>query len=87
MITDNLEDTVCYFEVVKNIQSLCVDRRFNLIEHLNSEVYKVIEKTLGHKRSDIAEIKVVVSKISPPVPGVHGGVSFTYSDTPRIKEE
>ena len=86
MLTDKLEDTVCYLACVQNIERLCHSRSFNLIEHLTAEIHKEIARTLGDKRKDISEITVILCKMAPPVPGVHGGVFFTYCDDPSRKE-
>ena len=75
--TDKLEDTVCYLQIVQSIKKLCHNKRFNLIESLAYDVYNTI--ILNHN----TEAKVTVHKLSPPVPGIHGGVMFTYSGDPK----
>jgi dihydroneopterin aldolase len=77
--TDQLDDTVCYLEITKKIQSLCQGRRFNLIEHLAYEAKNTITKHLENNHN-INELQIAVHKIAPPVPGVHGGVTFTYTE-------
>ncbi len=77
LITDNLDDTVCYLKLTQAIQNLCKERRFNLIEHLAHEVSQTLVTLLTGK--NIAELKIAVHKLAPPVPGVHGGVIFTYA--------
>ncbi|MCV3769202.1 MAG: dihydroneopterin aldolase [Wolbachia pipientis] len=78
LITDQLEDTICYLEVVQNIRSLAQSRQFNLIEHFTYNIYITISNLIMQKRHIISSIKVVTHKISPPVPDVHGGIIFTY---------
>ncbi|WP_353278619.1 dihydroneopterin aldolase [Wolbachia endosymbiont (group B) of Longitarsus flavicornis] len=78
LTTDQLKDTICYFEVVKNIQSLVQSKQFNLIEHLTHEIYRAINNLLLRKKHIISSVRVTTHKIAPPVPGVHGGVFFTY---------
>ncbi len=87
MNTDQLEDTVCYYETVKSIQNLCQHKEFNLIEHLNADVYKTIDQGLSEKRECISKIDVTVRKMHPPVPGIHGGVSFIYCGAPKRGEQ
>jgi len=78
--SDKLEETVCYSQLVLNVKSFCQNRKFNLIEYLTAEIYKVVEESLNPHRSLIASIKVTGHKMSPPVPDIHGGVTFTYCD-------
>ncbi|QJT94555.1 dihydroneopterin aldolase [Wolbachia endosymbiont of Diaphorina citri] len=76
--TDQLKDTICYLEVVQSIQSLVQGKQFNLIEHLTHEIYRAINNLLLRKKHIISSVRVTTHKIAPPVPGVHGGVFFTY---------
>ena len=77
---DGLEDTVCYSDLVLNVKSFCQNRKFNLVENLTREIYKVVEESLKQHRSLVSFICVTGHKISPPVPDIHGGVTFTYCD-------
>lgn len=86
-ITDRLEDTVCYLEVVQSIQSLAQSKQFNLIEHFTRDVYIIISKLLMQKRHTISSIKVATHKVAPPVPDVHGGVLFTYCNALQEQED
>lgn len=78
LTTDQLKDTICYLEVVQNIQSLVQGKQLNLIEHLTHEIYRAINNLLLRKKHIISSVKVTTHKTAPPVPGVHGGVFFTY---------
>jgi 7,8-dihydroneopterin aldolase/epimerase/oxygenase len=80
MITDRLEDTVCYLKVVEHIQSLIQNKTFNLIEHLTYDIYLTVNNLVVHKKHMLSSIKVTVHKVAPPVPNVHGGVFFSYCD-------
>lgn len=82
MASDQLVDTVCYVDIVSEIQALCKSKPFNLIEHLVQCVHEDICNTLGDKKEAIALINITVNKIGAPVPGVHGGVHFNYSAPP-----
>ncbi|RDD35708.1 Dihydroneopterin aldolase [Wolbachia endosymbiont of Cylisticus convexus] len=78
LTTDQLKDTICYLEVVQNIQSLAQSKQFNLIEHLTHDIYRTITNLLMQKEHIISSVRVTTHKTAPPVPGVHGGVFFTY---------
>ncbi len=73
VVSDSLKDTVCYASIVSSIRELCLKKRFNLIEYLAAQVYKVVEDIVQARK-----IIVKVTKMLPPVRDVHGGVSFTY---------
>jgi dihydroneopterin aldolase len=79
LTTDKLEDTVCYLEMTEKIKSLCQSKPFHLIEYLTFNIYKTIEQALKEKNHMIDLINIEVCKVAPPVPDLHGGVSFTYS--------
>ncbi len=78
MQTDRLSDTVCYFKAIELIQNLVKERSFDLIEHLTGNIYEMLYRYLMDlQRKDIA-LKIQINKVSPPVEGIHGGVSFSY---------
>ncbi len=87
LTTDRLEDTICYLEVVQSIQSLVQSKQFNLIEHLTHDIYRAINNLLVQKKHIISSIRVTTHKVAPPVPGVHGGVLFTYCNTLQEQED
>jgi 7,8-dihydroneopterin aldolase/epimerase/oxygenase len=87
LTTDRLEDTICYRIIVQQIQKFCENKKFNLIEHLAFAIHKTIEESLGDKKQNINLIEVTVHKVSPPVPDMHGGVCFTYSNPPKIQKD
>jgi len=76
--SDNIEDTICYLKLTEIINNFCQNKRFNLIEYLTYDIYKIIVSSID-QNSLLSLIKVTAKKISPPVPNIHGGVSFTYS--------
>jgi dihydroneopterin aldolase len=81
--TDRLSDTVCYLKIVKLIQALVKKKSFNLIEHLTSQIYETTYQYSMDLRSEGTTLKVSLNKVSPPVPGIHGGVTFSYSNVLR----
>jgi len=87
MITDNLEDTVCYLKAAEAIQSLCRDKRFNLIERLAYDIHRVVSHMVADRAETISFVKVSLHKVAPPVPGVHGGVKAVYSAPIAINEK
>lgn len=87
LTTDRLKDTICYLEVVQSIQSLVQSKQFNLIEHLTHDIYRAINNLLVQKKHIISSIRVTTHKVTPPVPGVHGGVLFTYCNALQEQED
>ncbi len=77
-ITDVLTDTVCYFQITKLVEEIIAGRNFNLIEHLAHTIHEAVHKYLNSLEHGDATLKVIVNKLSPPVPNVLGGVSFSY---------
>ena len=44
-LTDKLEDTFCYDQIIKLMNSSISSRKFHLIEHLTHELYNVVKAT------------------------------------------
>ncbi|HJD55460.1 MAG TPA: dihydroneopterin aldolase [Rickettsia endosymbiont of Pyrocoelia pectoralis] len=77
--TDNINDTICYAEIVHLIQKFSQENHFNLIEYLSAQIYHVIYQNLLESKLEKIFLNVTVTKLKSPVSGVHGGVSFSYS--------
>ena len=45
-ISDRIEDAICYASIAREIEILCNQREFNLIEHLAAEVHKLLHKLI-----------------------------------------
>ena len=73
--TDDLKDTVCYFELTEKIRQHFANRTFKLIEHLAHEVYQLIKINLP---TDTL-ITVQITK-HPAINDLQGGVCFSYGD-------
>lgn len=76
--SDNLHDTICYVQVTELLQSLVEEKSFNLIEYLTYCMFETIEEKLLLPNHFDIHWKITVTKLSPPVANVHGGVSFSY---------
>lgn len=78
IISDNIEDAFCYANATELIKKTIKNKRYNLIEHLAAETHKILNDSLKKQNFD-AQLLVTITKLSPPVADIHGGVSFTYS--------
>ena len=76
MVTDRLEDTVCYDALVGAIKEVASDREFSLIEHLANEIITSLRRIVEAEH----ELRVTVRKVSPPVPEITKGAEFTVGD-------
>lgn len=76
MVTDRLEDTVCYSVLVDAIKKVVADREFSLIEHLASEIFNSLRRIVGPPH----RLRVSVLKVSPPIPELTRGAKFTVGD-------
>lgn len=75
-LTDELEQTVCYDALTSKIRDLLNQESFRLIEYMAQKVYQLIRQNLMRG----TEIQVFVRKVSPPIPEMQGGASFSYGD-------
>ncbi len=75
--SDELNDVICYRDIVLDIQKECQDKEFKLIERLAYFIAERSIKTAKERTSDAFDIVVKVTKVHPPVEHIHDGVSFT----------
>lgn len=74
--SDELADTVCYAELAAIARGYCATREFRLVERLAAELRALVRTRLPHD----AGLALTVTKVTPPVPGLAGGVRFTIDD-------
>ena len=73
--TDNLEDTIDYVKITSILKMISTEKSFNLIEHLNYQVFSGVAEYLK-SRNIKAEVKLSVKKIKVPVENLRNGVVF-----------
>ncbi|MCH8991298.1 MAG: dihydroneopterin aldolase [Acidobacteria bacterium] len=76
MVTDRLEDTVCYDTLVSTIKEVVSDREFSLVEFLANEIFTSLRNVVEPGN----ELRVTVRKVSPPLPEITKGAEFTVGD-------
>jgi dihydroneopterin aldolase len=76
MVTDRLEDTVCYEGLVDAIKGVTSNSEFSLIEHLANEILTSLRRIVAPED----ELQVTVRKVSPPIPEITQGVGFRVGD-------
>ena len=76
MVTDRLEDTVCYDRLVSAIKQVVTDREFSLVEYLAKEIFDSLRSIVESEH----ELRVTVRKVSPPIPEITKGAEFTVGD-------
>jgi dihydroneopterin aldolase len=75
-ITDNLEETICYDKLAKQITSYTEAKQFKLIEALCYQLYNLIRQTTSNE----TKIWIKVIKCNPPIENILGSTSFVLSD-------
>ena len=73
MVTDRLEDTVCYDGLVSAIKQVVTDREFSLVEYLAKEIFDSLRSIVESEH----ELRITVRKVSPPIPEITKGAEFT----------
>ena len=76
--SDDISDTICYSFITKLVQNVIEEKSFNLIEHLAAFIYTILYQYLKDNQHENVKLKIVVTKLSIPVQGIYGGVSFSY---------
>lgn len=72
--SDDLQDTVCYRELIEKLREKICVQKFHLIEHVTQEVYVVLKSLLPAH----CNISVHLTK-HPQIQGL-GSVTFNYRD-------
>ncbi|MEM7174256.1 MAG: dihydroneopterin aldolase [Bacteroidota bacterium] len=75
-VSDQLEDTVCYADLVKQVIATAQHKEYALLEHLNHTIHQALSRLL---EKDI-KITLKVAKLTPPIPNIFGGVSYQIQD-------
>jgi dihydroneopterin aldolase len=74
--SDRLEDTVCGAELGAALLSVCNSGEFALIEHLAQRLHAAARRLVAPR----ARVRLELTKVAPPIPGLAGGMSFVISD-------
>lgn len=73
--TDELTDTICYADLIPQLQTYINAQSYKLLEHLTYDVYQWLHKKIMRE----AKLQIRITKF-PPVATLSGGVSFEYGD-------
>lgn len=74
-VTDNLDGTICYAELIEVIRNEIRTKKYRLVEHLCVEIYTIVKSNLPKK----SKLKVRLTKY-PKIQGLTNGVCFDYGD-------
>jgi 7,8-dihydroneopterin aldolase/epimerase/oxygenase len=74
-VSDNLDDTFCYNELIQTLEKKIAAREFHLLEHLAFELYQAVKQTIQLD----AKVGIHVKKM-PAIPQLTGGAIFYFGD-------
>jgi dihydroneopterin aldolase len=74
-VSDRLDDTLCYSQLIQTIREYVANKQYQLLEHFGFDLYQLIKKHMPEG----AELKIALTK-HPHIEGLTGGVSFCYQD-------
>ncbi|WP_245207571.1 dihydroneopterin aldolase [Rickettsia fournieri] len=66
-VTDNINYTVCYAEIVRLVQKLSQENHFNLIEYLAAQIYDIIYQNFIESKLEKIFLNVTVTKLKSPL--------------------
>lgn len=72
--TDNLEDTVCYEQLVTALKQAAMGQEFKLIERLSKVLYEALTSIIPNPH----QFNITVHKLQVPIAEILGRASFTY---------
>ncbi len=73
--TDQLEDTVCYSDLINALRPPLEAKTFHLIEHLAQDAYDILKSMLP-----LGSLITVSVLKHPAILGLAGGVTFSLGD-------
>lgn len=76
MVTDQIEDTISYIDIVDRLKGVITGNEFALIEFLGRELFAAIRTLLDEGD----RLTLTVRKLTPPVPEIRRGAEFILSD-------
>jgi dihydroneopterin aldolase len=74
---DQLEDTLCYDQLIQGLQVLCDKSRYQLLEHCAAQVYRHVKEQLNVDDT----VFVRITKCDPPIAVLQGGAQSFYGDS------
>ena len=75
--TDQLKDTICYFELSQKIRQICHQTEYLLIEKLAFQILDSLKKTIPLP----VQMQITVTKEQPAdMERIEGGASFSIGD-------
>ncbi|MDB2414796.1 dihydroneopterin aldolase [Rickettsiales bacterium] len=74
--SDDINDTICYDNVIKIIKNCCCNKTYKLLEYTAYQLYKAIRE----ETAEDIKIWIRVEKCNPPIDEVMGSTSFEYCD-------
>lgn len=81
LTSDDLADTVDYARVVSRVQEVGTRRPVHLLEALAHEISEALLSEFP-----IASLRILVKKVAPPIPNVHGSVGIRLSRAQHVPE-
>jgi 7,8-dihydroneopterin aldolase/epimerase/oxygenase len=72
-LTDRLEGTVCYAELIDAARAIVLERSFHTLEHLAHTLAGCVRERVP----PAAAVRLTVTKLNPPVADLPGGVRFS----------
>jgi|GEM_PF-6215454 len=82
--TDKLNDAIDYVKITSILKKISLEKKYNLIEHLNQQVFNGVLRYLMENLAEQiklknlqAEIKLTVKKIRVPIENLRNGVVFS----------
>lgn len=76
MVTDQIEDTISYVDIVARLRGVIDGNEFALIEFLGRELFAALRTLLDEGD----RLTLTVRKLTPPVPEIRRGAEFILSD-------
>jgi dihydroneopterin aldolase len=76
LVSDELDETICYAQLSENLKETIETREFQLIEHMAHEAFQSLKKMISNSN----QLAIRVHKLKPPVANLNGGTSFVFGD-------
>ncbi len=76
VLSDSLQDTICYAQVAKALGQQVASQEYNLIEKIAGEAFFILKEIAAGQ----AQVGLLIHKVSPPLENIKNGSVYRCGD-------
>ena len=76
IVTDDIQDTICYAKVSHDLKKYCTGKEFKLIEKMAEDLIHVARERVPPS----TQVGLIIHKVNPPIKEIKGGTAYRIAD-------